>query len=250
MNIYLVRHPQSEICIDPEQLKKAGYPTDLAVLTEVGEKQIAITAQELNQTLQDAQKVVILCSPNHRTIQAAKIIAEGLDYHQSIRIQDFLSEIGQGPIGELNGEQIDALRKTNPELVEQQEAARKRLKQSGANHYRSKFPLDKNTPSEIEGKIKNPLLEYLENERQSGTEAVIIVGNAGNMLLVEKILAGHSEGWFNEKFAQQNRPPRGSITELVLKENEVTEAGFNDLGVVFMGEQSERMQKAGLGGKS
>ena len=246
MQIYLIRHPQSEICTDPEKLKNAVFSSDLAAITEIGERQIAITSEELSAKIKPDNKVIILCAPNHRTVQAANILAEGLNYRSAIRAEEFLSEIGQGPIGELNDEQIKLLRAVKPELAEQQEIARKQLKQAGFDHYNSAFPYDRK-PVEIEKSIREPLLDYLENERATGTDVVVIVGNAGNMLLIEKILAGHDVKWFNDKFAQQNRPPRASITLLRSKNGWVTEAGFYDLGLIFAGEQSARLIAAGLG---
>ena len=42
MQIYLIRHPQSEICNreSAEKLKKEGYPTDLAEITDIGKEDI------------------------------------------------------------------------------------------------------------------------------------------------------------------------------------------------------------------
>ena len=66
------------------------------------------------------------------------------------------------------------------------------------------------------------------------------------MLLVEKILAGHNELWFNKNFAQNNRPERASITTLQLKNEsaEITEAAFNDLGRVYKGEVESKKTRS------
>ena len=277
-----------------------------------------ITAQKMAVELNGSKSVVIFSADNHRTVQAANIIAEVLKYSDPVRKEGFLSEIGQGPFGELSMEkiaapiadlsakQIEALRvafkkRFNEKQIEEkldekriadlkkmgidleslqtqaqereekiekisgyriikeidenvlldkmisfldlvleQKTAQEQLKKIGAAHYTSQFPLEKeNTPEDIERDIKSKLLDCLEHERRNHTGAVIIVGNAGNMLLLEKILVGRDEAWFNEHFATENRPARASIHVFKLKKDRaVEEGGFEDRGFIHRGEES------------
>lgn len=240
MQIYLIRHSESEICVDPQKLKNEGFSTDLAQLTTVGKQQITQTAIILEEHLQDHSQVMILCAPNQRTQEGANILTDEIGWKENIRTEDFLSELGQGPIGELNDAQLKELRKTLPELAAQYDASRKQLKIPDANHYTSSFPFDGDqSPEKVEERIKEPLLAYLESERQAGADAVVIVGNAGNLLLVQKILAGYGVEWFNHHFAQENRPPRASIRLLELKKGQIVEEGsFEDKNFIYLGDKS------------
>ena len=67
-----------------------------------------ITAQKMAVELNGSKSVVIFSADKHRTVQAANIIAEVLKYSDPVRKEGFLSEIGQGPFGELSMEKIAA----------------------------------------------------------------------------------------------------------------------------------------------
>lgn len=247
MLIVFVRHGESEICIDPEELKRQGHTSDRAQLTQPGREQMRIAADELAIQLQGKKQIVILSGPNDRTIESAAILAEALGCHkEGVRVEEFLAEVGQGPIGELTKEAVASL---PPGLQQKQASARDALKNPTLDLYNFGFPLDEEqTPKAIEERIRGPLLAYLEGERVSGTEVVVIAGNAGSMRIVQKILAGHGIERFNTHFAQPNRPARAAIEVLELPEGTTALAGaFRDLGTVFHGDQLGPMPRTPKG---